>query len=231
MKDCTVVIPVYKEDSVVVTKLYQDLKKEGYEVVIVDDGSQMDFPEGVNTISYRHNVGYGHALKTGIQSVTTSTVITADGDGQHTVEDINRLYQVYTLRTDLKMVVGQRWLPSEPFNRWVGRKALNFIGSIVSGHYLSDMNSGLRVINTKIAQSYSPILCDTFSFTTSLSISMVSDGHKIAYYPIDVQKRVKGKSHVKLVRDGLITLFYIFYCGIGCRTRNVRRWLRSLLST
>lgn len=229
MMDTTVVIPVFNENVQAVTKTYNDLKTCGYDVVIVDDGSHMDFADDMNVISYRDNVGYGHALKVGIQSATTSTVITMDGDGEHTVEDVKRLHQIYSLRDDLKMVVGQRFLNKEAPHRWFGRKVINLFASLITGHYLVDLNSGLRVIDTKTVMKYFPILCDTFSFTTSLTISMVSDNHRIVYYPIDLKPRFSGRSHVKLVRDGLITLWYILFCGIGCRTRGVRSWIRLIV--
>lgn len=227
MNDMTVVLPAHKEDPRLVTKLWAELKMLGCQVIVVDDGDTMLLPEEVDTIHYKPHVGYGYALKRGIQSCETTIVCTADSDGQHTVSDIQTLYKVYKMREDIKMVVGQRWLNNEKPHRWFGRKVLNFIGSLVSGHYLSDMNSGLRIIDAQLAKGYCPILCDTFSFTTSLSISMVADKHKIVYYPIDVQPRAFGKSHVRLVKDGLITLFYIFYCGIGCRTRGIRAWLNG----
>ena len=226
MIDLTVVIPAYKENVQALTKMYAELKMLGCDVVIVDDGSHMSFPEEVNVITYPANMGYGYAIKQGIKYCKTPIVCTMDADGQHTVDDVRRLYWIYKLREDISMVVGQRWLNYEKWHRWFFRKVLNFIASIITGHYLSDLNSGLRVFDAKLANDYSPILCDTFSFTTSLSISMVADGHKVCYFPIDVQKRNFGKSHVRLVRDGFITLFFILFCGIGCRTRGLRNCLR-----
>lgn len=227
VRDLTIIIPCHKEKENVVYKLYYELKDMGAQVIVVDDGGDMDLLEDINHITYQPNMGYGYAIKQGLRIVETPLACTMDGDGQHTAKDVYNLYQVYKLRTDLKMVVGQRWLNYEKPIRWIGRKVLNFIASIITGHYLSDLNSGLRIFDAKLVQNYSPILCDTFSFTTSLSISMVSDGYKIAYFPIDVKPRAFGKSHVRLVTDGLITLFYILYCGVGCRTRKLRYALRG----
>lgn len=223
MNDLTVVIPVRNEDEAIVTQLHSDLTDLGCKVIVVDDGNTMDL--GFPHIWYPAPMGYGYAIKQGIKQAETPLICTLDGDGQHGIQDVINLYHIYKMRSDLKMVIGQRWLNYEKPLRWIGRKWLNFIASIITGHYLSDLNSGLRVFDAKLAKGYSQILCDTFSFTTSLSISMVADGHKIAYYPIDVKPRTKGKSHVKVVKDGFITLWYILYCGIGCRTRGIRAWL------
>lgn len=225
--DLTVIMPCYNEDVNTVTKTYCELSMMGFKVIIVDDGSHMDFPEELNVISYPVNMGYGYAIKQGIKASDTPLVMTMDSDGQHTSSDAQKLYQVFNLAEDVKMVVGQRWNLKEKPIRWIGRKILNFIASLISGHYLSDLNSGMRIFDAKLAKGYSPILCDTFSFTTSLTMAMVTDNQKMMYFPINVKPRANGKSHVKVVKDGLVTIYYIVWVGLALRTRNLRAWLRK----
>lgn len=229
LEGLTVVIPCYKEDEKLVTQTYTELSLLGAEVVIVDDGNNMEFIEEMNVVKYKPQMGYGYAIKEGIKKATNSIICTADGDGQHSVEDICKLYRVYNLIDDCKMVVGQRWNLNETWYRWIGRKVLNFVASCISGHYLSDLNSGMRIFTRNEALGYLPILCDTFSFTTSLTMSMVTDGHKMAYFPINVKPRAYGKSRVRVVKDGLVTLYYIIWVGLALRTRKIRQWMRSLL--
>ena len=230
LKDCTVVIPVFNEDVDSVMKLYNDLGMEGFKVIIVDDGSHMDFPDEMNVITYPANVGYGHAIKQGIKAADTPLILTMDGDLQHSVDDAKKLYAIYKMGEDIKMVVGQRWNLNEKPIRWIGRKVLNFVASCISGHYLSDLNSGMRIFDAQLAKGYSPILCDTFSFTTSFTMAMVTDKHKMAYFPINVKPRTHGKSHVKVIQDGFITVYYIVWVGLALRTRNLRAWLRKRLT-
>ena len=145
--------------------------------------------------------------------------------GKHLVEDVQKLYQVYKMVTDCKMVIGQRWGLAETGLRFWGRKVLNAIATIIANHYMVDLNSGIRVFDRQIAIGYSPILCDTFSFTTSLTMSMITDKHKITWLPIEVQDRTYGRSRVKIVQDGLVTLYYIVWVGLALRTRKLRAWL------
>ena len=91
-----------------------------------------------------------------------------------------------------------------------------------------DLNSGMRMFKREIAVGYEPILCDTFSFTTSLTVAMTADNYKVAWFPINVQRRYSGKSNVNLIKDGFITVFYIFWIGFALRTRRIRAWLRSM---
>ena len=228
LKNLTVIIPCYKEDSKLVTDLYGKLTMLGCEVIIIDDGDTMDLPDEVRHLRHRPRMGYGYSIKRGIKAATTPLICTADGDGQHTMEDIQKLYKVYNMVSNCKMVIGQRWGLKEGFLRRYGRKMLNSLASIMSGHYMCDLNSGIRIFNRDIATSYSCILCDTFSFTTSLTMSMLTDGHKVTWLPVDVQDRVYGKSRVRVIQDGLVTLWYILWIGFALRTRRLRAWIRSL---
>lgn len=225
MNDLTVVIPVLNEDPNIVNELYQNLTLNGAEVIVVEDGGNTEYP--CPTVGYTMNMGYGYAIKYGISKATNNIIMVCDGDGQHTVSDAQKLYAVYKLGEDIDMVIGQRYNLSETPIRWVARKCLNFLASIIAGHYLVDLNSGMRIFDKQLAIGYKPILCDTFSFTTSFSMATVTDGYKIMYFPINVQPRKHGKSRVKLLRDGLITLYYIIWVGLGLRTRRLRACLRG----
>ena len=225
MNDLTVVIPVHKEDPSLVTKTYTELHALGCEVIVVDDGNTMDLD--IPHLTYPGHVGYGYAIKHGVKHSTRPITLSMDGDSQHLVDDVKKLYTVYKLIDNCKMVVGQRWNLAESGHRKWGRKILNFIASCIAGHHMPDLNSGMRIFDTDMVRGYSPILCDTFSFTTSLTVAVVTDKHKMAYFPINVQPRASGKSHVKVVKDGFITLWYICTIGIALRTRKLRAKIRG----
>ena len=226
MNDLSVVIPAYKEKPEFLEETYKHLTGLGAEVIIVDDGNHIDLecPHIWNVV----NMGYGYSIKKGIQKATRPYVLTMDADGQHTTEDAEKLYLVFKLIKDCSMLVGTRWNLNEKALRWIGRKAINFLGSLWARHYLVDLNSGMRVFRRSVALGYAPILCDTFSYTTSLTMCMVTDNYKVAYLPIDVRERNAGKSRVKLIRDGIVTVWFIFWIGFALRTRNMREWKRRI---
>lgn len=230
ISDVTVVIPCYNEDVKGVVRLHQELTSLGFYVIIVDDGSHMELPDEMNTISYPVNMGYGYALKQGIKAAMTPYILTLDGDGQHRPEDAEKLYKVFKMITNCDMLVGCRWSLEEVWYRWFFRKLINFTASVWAKNFMQDLNSGMRIFRKDLAISYSEILCDTFSFTTSLTMCLVADKHKVAWFPIDVKQRSHGKSRVKLIRDGLITVWFIFYIGAALNTRNIRRTLRNYFS-
>lgn len=220
LQGLSVVIPCYKEEPGFLNETYSQLTYLGAEVIIVDDGDTLEL--SVPHIWHVPNMGYGYALKRGIEKASNPVVLTMDGDGQHTVSDAQKLYSVFKMIDNCGMLVGSRWNLKEKGLRKLGRKVLNFIASCISGHYMVDLNSGMRVFKRDLVMGYAPILCDTFSFTTSLTMSVVTDNHKMAYFPINVQQRNTGKSRVKLFRDSLVTLYYIVWVGLALRTRKLR---------
>lgn len=225
MKDLTCVIPVYRENPLLVEEIYYALIKLGCEVIVVDDGGYTN--PNCSHILIPH-IGYGGAIKEGIRRATRPIILTLDGDGEHRIQDVEKLYTVYKLITDCAMLVGCRWNKKESVLRWIGRKTINFFASCWSRHLLVDLNSGMRIFRRDLALRYEQILCNTFSFTTSLTMCLVTDNYKVAWFPIDTEPRAYGRSHVRVFRDAFITLKYIFWIGFALRTRELRAWIRSV---
>ena len=225
MEDLSVVIPCYRENHKFIDKSVSELEKLGVEVIVVDDGSEKPYSKA---IKHGVNQGYGSALLTGIKSATRPLICTMDGDGQHTVGDVVNLYIAWRMMKNVDMLIGSRRLKSERWYRMFGRKVLNWIASLVTGQYFQDLNSGMRMFRRSVALGYAPILCRNFSFTTSLTISMLCDGYRIESFPINVEARKYGGSKVRLLTDGIVTLWYILFLGLVFRTRRIRYFLRRL---
>lgn len=226
MDDLSVVIPTLNENHDTIKTLTSGLASYGAEIIIVDDGSQDPYP---GAIKHGMNFGYGSALMTGIKNSSRSLIMTIDGDGQHTVSEAVKLYHAFKLIDNADMVIGVRRLDNETFIRFLGRKLLNWTASIICTYWLPDLNSGARIFRRDLVLGYFPILCRSFSFTTSLTISMLCDGHKVEFFPIRVEERKHGKTRVKLIRDGLVTLYYILRNGIALRTRGIRKIWRDIV--
>lgn len=220
----SVVIPCKNEDHSVLDTITHNLTTLGAEVIVVDDGSDNPYP---NSIKHGVSFGYGAALLTGIKNATCDVVLTLDGDGQHQIKDAVNLYQVWNM-IDVDMIIGMRRLKKETWYRFIGRKALNWTASIVATYWLNDLNSGMRIFKKSVVFGYRDILCQKFSFTTSLTMSMICDKYKVEFFPIDVLPRQHGKSRVKVVKDGIVTLYYILRIGFAIRTRGIREKIRNV---
>jgi len=93
--------------------------------------------------------------------------------------------------------------------RWILRSLVEFTAS----RKIPDINSGFRVFRRSTLLSYFDHLCDTFSFTTSLTLAYTMTGRFVGYVSIDYKERI-GKSKVKLLRDSARTIQYVLEAAI-----------------
>lgn len=226
VKDLTVIIPVKDEPHEIANQIKRKLARYGAEVIIVDDGSRDPNPKA---FQLKKSNGYGGAILAGVMRSNRKYILTMDGDSQHTAGEALKLYKAFELMgKNVDMLVGARRLKHERFLRLFGRKFLNTIASFLACYWLSDLNSGLRIFRRDLALNYAPILCRTFSFTTSLTMSMKCDNYRVEWFPVNVGERRVGTSHVRVIKHGIITLKYILWIGFALRTRKIRALIRPL---
>jgi glycosyltransferase involved in cell wall biosynthesis len=188
-------------------------KLEPFEIIVVDDGSTDDTGKlaseaGARIVRHPHSVGYGRSLKKGIEAATFDTIAICDADGTYPAAAIPKLVELYNEGFD--MVVGQRHGPHyrQSAIKVPLRALLRFLVEWTAGCRIPDVNSGLRVFSRDTAIKYFPQLCDTFSFTTSMTLAYLMRKRFVAYYKIEYFERA-GSSKVRLFRDSLRTLQYI----------------------
>jgi glycosyltransferase involved in cell wall biosynthesis len=215
----SIIIPAYNEEQMIADtvqrgrKVLRDLFGDEGEVIVVDDCSkdktyELAKASGAVVVSHPHNAGYGRSLKDGIMKAKYDVIVITDSDGTYPIERIPDLYAEYQKGFD--MVVGARQGKNydESFKKKVLRKLLKFLVEYTAGRKIDDINSGLRIFSKSNIVKYFDTLCDTFSFTTSVTLAYMMTGKFVKYIPIEYHKRV-GKSHVKLFKDTLRTLQYI----------------------
>jgi len=215
----SIIIPAYNEEQVIVNTMQtcQDvLQKIGNnksEIIIIDDGSNDRTNEfahnaGCRVIVHPHNIGYGRSLKDGISAARNDTIIITDADGTYPVERIPDLLNEY--KKGFNMVVGARQGKhyDESFFKKLFRIMLKWMVEFTAGRQIDDINSGFRIFSKKEVQPYFLHLCDTFSFTTSLTLAYMLTGKFVKYTPIAYHKRI-GKTKVRIFRDSLRTMQYI----------------------
>jgi glycosyltransferase involved in cell wall biosynthesis len=215
----TVLIPALNEEGAIaqtVEKVREALEKGGIsdaEVLVIDDGSsdrtgELARAAGATVLRNPHNLGYGASLKRGIVAARHDAVCLIDADLTYPEHEIPRLYQKH--REGFDMVVGARTGHHYSGSIFKGplRQILRFCVEFAAGRRIPDANSGLRVFSRSVALEQLPHLCDTFSFTTSITIAYCLTGRFILYVPIEYHLRL-GKSKVKLLKDSIRTLIYI----------------------
>ncbi|MFG0335969.1 MAG: glycosyltransferase family 2 protein, partial [Maioricimonas sp. JB049] len=78
---------------------------------------------------------------------------------------------------------------------------------------IPDLNSGLRVFRKSVAERFLSILPDGFSFTTTITLAMLTNRYAVHYEPIDYRPRV-GRSKIKPIRDTLRFIQLILRTGM-----------------
>jgi len=215
----TILIPAKNEERAItgtiqeIQRVMAEARISGFEILVVNDGSsdrtaELAVAAGARVVSNPHNVGYGRSLKRGIREAAHDTICITDADLTYPATAIPGLLEEFRRGND--MVVGQRTGEHyrESALKAPLRRVLQWLVEYAAGRRVPDANSGLRLFSQKAILDHLPHLCDTFSFTTSLTIAYMLTGKFVTYVPIAYEARV-GRTHVKLVKDSLRTLLYI----------------------
>lgn len=215
----SVIIPAYNEQNAIkdtVNHVHEVLKTNHigpYEVIVVNDGSTDGTTEELKkceamVINHPHNIGYGRSLKDGILHAQYDTIVITDADRTYPFEEVPKLLEVYQQGYD--MVVGARTGRhyKESIKKSMLRRILRFMVEFSAERKIPDINSGLRVFSKKKVTAVMDHLCNTFSFTTSMTLAFMMTGKFVKYVEIDYQAR-DGQTKVKLMRDSFRTFQYI----------------------
>jgi glycosyltransferase involved in cell wall biosynthesis len=182
------------------------------EILVVDDGSTDGTVATLERIAPRYpklrvirhdrNRGYGAALKTGFSSARHEVVVITDADGTYPENRIGEL--LARIDAGAEMAVGARTGPEVevPTLRRPAKWILRMLASYLAGVRIPDLNSGLRAIRRELVKTYRPILSDGFSFTTTITLSALTNGHRVDWVSIDYKKR-QGISKIRPIRDTL----------------------------
>ncbi|HEX5768240.1 MAG TPA: glycosyltransferase family 2 protein [Burkholderiales bacterium] len=186
------------------------------EIIVIDDGStdgtrQICEAHGVRVISHPYSSGNGAAVKTGARAARGEVLAFMDADGQHDPELIPRLLD--KLDEGYDMVVGARTAQAHAgAHRFAANAFYNWFASWMIGRPVPDLTSGLRVARSERFRRFLYLLPNGFSYPTTSTMSFFRSGYPVAYVPVPVQRRV-GRSHIRLLRDGLRFLLIIFKIG------------------
>src|SRR5690554_6974303 len=213
----SVVLPAKNEAAAIGSTLERIFTHvPGAEVIVVNDGSTDNTLEiaqaaGAKVVSHPYSKGNGAAIKTGARAATGEIVVFMDADGQHDPADIPRL--LARLEEGHDMVVGARQKGSQAsVGRGIANKFYNRLATYMTGHKIEDLTSGFRAVRASKFREFLYLLPNGFSYPTTSTMAFFRADYSVSYVPIHAAQRI-GKSHIKLLKDGMRFLLIIFKIG------------------
>ena len=208
-----IVVAAYNEEKTI-GKVLKDLRKHGYEdVIVVNDGSADRTAEkaqkaGSKTLTHIINRGQGAALQTGISQAVkdgADIIVTFDADGQHHAKDIKRLIRPIEKGTT-EVCLGSRFLKNTsnvPRFRRLILKAGVISMRLFYGLKLTDSHNGFRAFSRKAAKKIK-LKSDGMEHASEI-IEQIAE-HKLTYKEIpntityDQHTLEKGQSNSNAIR-------------------------------
>lgn len=173
------------------------------EVLVIDDGSTdgtraQALAAGARVISHPESLGNGAAVKRGIREARGDWIVLLDGDGQHPPATLAAMLD---MAEQHDLVVASRNGAGGSFHRNLANRVYNWLASYVTKRRIPDLTSGYRVVRADVAKGLVYLLPNAFSYPTTMTLAMLRGGYSVGFHPFSVRAR-KGKSHIRLLRDG-----------------------------
>lgn len=208
-----VLVPSYQPGEALLDTVNK-LLAANFAVVIVDDGSEEKYQTVFDQLSkkvhlLRHDVnrGKGAGLKTGLRYIQdnfhNSTVITADADGQHSVDDIEKMARSYRLHSG-SLLLGARTFENGniPFKSKFGNLITRKVFSLVTKQRLRDTQTGLRAFSQSLIDFMLRVPGERFEYETNVLLACSSEDIEIVEQPIQtIYENNNAGSHFDPVRD------------------------------
>lgn len=158
----TIGIPAFNEEEQL-SKILPKLKEITDSIIVCDDGSTdktsaiaKEF--GAKVVRHEKNQGYGGAIRSIFQmasEINSDVLVTFDADGQHRIEDINKVLQpIKDEQSDI--VIGSRFLNNNnevPGYRKIGIKIITQVTNATIKENFTDSQSGFRAYRKQVLEN------------------------------------------------------------------------------
>ena len=205
-----IVIPAYNEEATIYD-VVQAALKQCDKVIVVDDGSidkTIEKLSGLPVTLIKHEVNKGKAasLWDGFMAAIDAgvdAIITIDGDGQHSAEDIPLLLDK-AAEYPKDIIIGARLADKSaiPAKRYYANKFANFWIAWAAGYPIADSQSGFRLYPKALFDNLKISIKHSFVFESEILIKAAQLG--IYSHPVKipaVYKTGARPSHFRGVQD------------------------------
>ena len=223
--DISIILPVYNCYTAFV-KGISGLKKNltdlnlNYELIVVNDGSEIDFQEVNNEalaqncklIAYNQNKGKGYAVKKGVEAASGKIIMYMDGDLPFDPVIVKNAANIFfTANADI--VIGDRTnslslIKSGTNFRKLGSNVVSKFANFFLIKNIPDTQCGFKAFKRDVAKKiFSKQTINGYSFDIEILFLAQQCNYKIFSVPVIVNKQFS--SSVKLIWHGLQMIFNI----------------------
>lgn len=217
LKSISLMFPVYK-DSRTVKKMIRDslviLKRvsKKFEIIIVDDGCPENSGNlaqklikkkyNVNVVFHKKNLGYGAALKTGLNICKYEWIFQVDGDAEYSVFDLKKLLN-FVKTSDLIITYRKKkkYTTLRIFISWVYN---NLLRKLFNTQF-KDISTGSRLIKKKILNKIK-INSNSPFVGAELAIKSKYYGFKVNEVGVQTYPRVFGNGSSVGIKNIILTI-------------------------
>jgi glycosyltransferase involved in cell wall biosynthesis len=210
----SVLVPAYNEERTLGQVIDAVLKvPEDLEIVLIDDGSSdgtwsvmQSRVDGDHVRAVRHltNQGKGTAIRTGLTHARGQVIIIQDADLEYSPDDFGSLLE--PLKSGRATVVyGSRAFSNHSaFSYWyvVGNRLVTLMTNVLYNCYLSDMESGYKVMPLEVARSLD-LRAHGFELEPEITAKLLRLGHRIFEVPINYAARSREEGKKLTPADGM----------------------------
>jgi glycosyltransferase involved in cell wall biosynthesis len=184
------------------------------ELILVDDGSTDHTWERMRTCeasdprvrAFRHqsNQGKGAAIRTALRHARGQVVLIQDADLEYDPADYPRLLEPI-LSGKATVVYGSRAFSSHTaYSYWyvVGNRLVTLATNVMYNCYLSDMETGYKVLPREVALSLD-LQARGFELEPEITAKLLRSGHRIYEVPIGYAARSRAEGKKLTAMDGV----------------------------
>jgi len=216
-------IPAFNEEKNIAVLIIQ-LKKIADKIIVCNDGSTDLTSEiaeelGATMINHKKNLGYGAAIRSIFlksKDLDGDILVTFDADGQHRIEDINRVINPI-INGESDLVIGSRFLDESakevPRYRKAGIKLITKITNATIKKQLTDSQSGFRAYSKKVLNELNPSELG-MGISTEILIKASTKNFRISEVPIKIVYDGDTSTHNPISHGSSVLLSTIKFTSI-----------------
>ena len=216
-------IPAFNEEKNIAVLIVQ-LKKIADKIIVCNDGStdltsKIAEELGATVINHEKNLGYGAAIRSIFlksKELDGDVLVTFDADGQHKIEDINRVVGPI-INEESDLVIGSRFLDKSekevPKYRKVGIKIITKVTNVTIKKQLTDSQSGFRAYSKKVLNELNPSELG-MGISTEILIKASAKNFRISEVPITITYDGDTSTHNPISHGSSVLLSTIKFTSI-----------------